>query len=167
MESSLHASPGLWRLCRWRSAVITVAAQITSSMIAHCWQDLGQTHLWTTEGEWHQRGEPEPLKEWQPCWKCPRKDIPCIKHQMQTPFMNPNPFKCWYRIKNVAQVWFNGESCLALLDNGAQINTITPGFIENHSLDVGPLSDLKGRWVSVQAWETPSLDLLAMSSYRF
>ena len=31
---------------------------------------------------------------------------------------------------------------MALLDNGAQINTIMPGFVENHSLDVEPLSDL-------------------------
>ena len=32
-----------------------------------------------------------------------------------------------------------------LLGNGSQINTIMPRFIENHSLDVGPLSDLMGR----------------------
>ena len=37
---------------------------------------------------------------------------------------------------------------MALLDNGAQINTITLGFVENHSLDVGPLSDLVGRQVA-------------------
>ena len=35
---------------------------------------------------------------------------------------------------------------MALLDNGTQINTIMPDFVENHSLDVGPLSDLVGRW---------------------
>ena len=34
---------------------------------------------------------------------------------------------------------------MALLDNGAQINTIIPGFVENCSLDVAPLSDLVGR----------------------
>ena len=33
---------------------------------------------------------------------------------------------------------------MALLDNGAQINTITPNFVEIHSLEVGPLSDLVG-----------------------
>ena len=33
---------------------------------------------------------------------------------------------------------------MALLDNGVQINTIMPGFIENHSFNVGPLSDLVG-----------------------
>ena len=37
---------------------------------------------------------------------------------------------------------------MALLDNSAQINTIMLGFVENCSLDVGPLSDLVGRWVT-------------------
>ena len=37
---------------------------------------------------------------------------------------------------------------MALLDNGAQINSIMPGYIENHSLDVGPISDLVGRGVT-------------------
>ena len=36
---------------------------------------------------------------------------------------------------------------MALLDKGAQINTIISGFVENHSLDVRPLSDFMGRWV--------------------
>ena len=34
------------------------------------------------------------------------------------------------------------------LDNGVQINTIMPGFVANHSLDVGPLSNLLGRGVT-------------------
>ena len=42
----------------------------------------------------------------------------------------------------------NGESCMALLDNGTEVNTIMLGFIENHPLDIGPLSDLVGRWVT-------------------
>ena len=33
---------------------------------------------------------------------------------------------------------------MAFLDNGTQINIIMPGFIENHSLDIRPLSDLMG-----------------------
>ena len=37
---------------------------------------------------------------------------------------------------------------MAHLDNGAQINTIMPGFGEDHSFDVGPLSDLVGRCVT-------------------
>ena len=43
----------------------------------------------------------------------------------QTPFLNPDPFQRWYGIENIARVRIKGESCMALLDNGAQVNTIT------------------------------------------
>ena len=45
---------------------------------------------------------------------------------MQTAFLNPDPFNQWYGIENVARVRVNGESFMALLDNGAQSNTIMP-----------------------------------------
>ena len=59
----------------------------------------------------------------------PGLDTQGTKCQTQTP-LNLNPFNQWYWIKNIDRVRVNGESCIALLDNGAQINTITPGFIE-------------------------------------
>ena len=34
------------------------------------------------------------------------------------------------------------ESCQALLDNGAQINTITPNYVRNHLLEIGMITDL-------------------------
>ena len=35
---------------------------------------------------------------------------------------------------------------MALLDNGCQVNTVTPEFVEAHTLHKGPMSDLvKGR----------------------
>ena len=37
---------------------------------------------------------------------------------------------------------------MALLNNGMQINTIMLGFVENHSLDIGLLSDLVSRQVT-------------------
>ena len=37
---------------------------------------------------------------------------------------------------------------MALLNNGAQINMITQSFVEEHSLDVGSLTDLVGRCVT-------------------
>ena len=52
--------------------------------------------------------------------------------------MNSNPFLQWYGVENVAKVRINGESFMALLDNGVQINMITPSFTEEHSLNVGP-----------------------------
>ena len=47
-----------------------------------------------------------------------------MKSPLQTPFLNLDPFQQWYGIENVAKVKINGESCMALLDNSAQVNTI-------------------------------------------
>ena len=37
---------------------------------------------------------------------------------------------------------------MALLDNGAQVNTITPRYVKEHSLSVGPITDLMGSKVA-------------------
>ena len=37
---------------------------------------------------------------------------------------------------------------MALLDNGAQVNTITPRYVSKHSLQVGPITDLMGSKVA-------------------
>ena len=37
---------------------------------------------------------------------------------------------------------------MALLDNGVQVNTITPRYVEEHSLPVGPITDLMGSKVT-------------------
>ena len=37
---------------------------------------------------------------------------------------------------------------MALLDNGAQVNTITPRYVNKHSLQVGPITDLMGSKVT-------------------
>ena len=71
-----------------------------------------------------------------------------MKPPLQTPFLNPDPFQQWYRIENVAKVKINGESCMALLDNGAQVNTIMPRYVNEHSLQVGPITDLMGSKVA-------------------
>ena len=62
--------------------------------------------------------------------------------------MNLNPFQQWYRVENIAKVRINGESCMALLDNGAQINTITPTYVSENLLQVGPITDLIGSKVA-------------------
>ena len=71
-----------------------------------------------------------------------------IKQLMQTPFLNPDPFQHWYRAKNMAKVKINGESCMVLLDNGVQINTIMPNYVKNHLLEMGPITDLIGTRVA-------------------
>ena len=37
---------------------------------------------------------------------------------------------------------------MALLDNGVQVNTITPKYVEEHSLPMGPITDLMGSKVA-------------------
>ena len=37
---------------------------------------------------------------------------------------------------------------MALLDNGAQVNNIMPRYVSNHSLQVGPITDLMGSKVT-------------------
>ena len=37
---------------------------------------------------------------------------------------------------------------MALLDNGAQINTTMPRYVRDHSLQVGPITDLMGSKVT-------------------
>ena len=66
----------------------------------------------------------------------------------QTPFLNPDPFQHWYGVKNIAKVKINRESCMALLDNGVQINTITPSYVKIHSLEMGPITNLIDRRVT-------------------
>ena len=51
-------------------------------------------------------------------------------------------------MENVAKVKINRESCMALLDNGVQVNTITPRYIKELSLPVGPITDLIGSKVA-------------------
>ena len=72
---------------------------------------------------------------------------------MQTPILNPDAFQHWHRDENVAKVKINGESCKALQENGMQINTITPNYVRNHSLEMGPITDLIGARVTCMGLE--------------
>ena len=51
-------------------------------------------------------------------------------------------------MENVAKVKINRESCMALLNNGAQVNTITPRYVKEHSLPVGLITNLMGAKVA-------------------
>ena len=71
-----------------------------------------------------------------------------MKLPSQTPFLNLDPFQQWYGIENMAKVKINGDSCMALLDNSVQVNTITFRYVKEHSLQVGPITDLMGSKVA-------------------
>ena len=57
--------------------------------------------------------------------------------------MNPDALNWWSGPENITRDMIDGESSWALLDSGLIINMVIPGFVEAHSLDVGPLSDLR------------------------
>ena len=80
--------------------------------------------------------------------RAPKGGSRCIKTTSQNPFLNLDPLQQWYGIENVAKVKINGESCMALLDNGTQVNTIMLRYVSNHSLQVGPITDLMGSKVA-------------------
>ena len=65
-----------------------------------------------------------------------------IKAPQETPFLNPDPFQCWHGVEKVARMRINGEGCMALLDNGTQINAIMPKYVSDHSLQMGPITYL-------------------------
>ena len=52
------------------------------------------------------------------------------------------------RVENVAKVKINRESCMALLDNDNWVNTITLRYVNEQSLQVGPITDLIGSKVT-------------------
>ena len=64
-----------------------------------------------------------------------------MKTTPQTPFLNLDPFQHWYRVENIARERINGKSLMALLDNGAQINTIMPKYVSDHSLQMGLITN--------------------------
>ena len=73
-------------------------------------------------------GSPDPSSQGGQAEGASGGDAQGVGHCTQTPFLNPDPSLQWYGVKNVAKVRINGASCMALLNNGAQINTITLEF---------------------------------------
>ena len=98
--------------------------------------------------EWHWRRSLDSPRKSSLAKGTPRCDAQGNGCHNKTLFLNPASFHWWYGIKNVARVRVNRDSCMALLDNSTQIYTIMPDFVKNHSLDVGPLSDIVSRWVT-------------------
>ena len=94
------------------------------------------------------KGSPDPSNNDKHHKDPPDGDSWGIKTTLQTPFLNPDPFQWWYGVENIAKVRINGESCMALLDSGAQINIIMLRYVSGHSLQVGPITDLIGTKVT-------------------
>ena len=71
-----------------------------------------------------------------------------MKLPLKTPFLNPDPFQQWYGTENIAKSEDKWGSCMALLDNGAQVNTNMPRYVNEHSLQVRPITNIMGSKVT-------------------
>ena len=100
------------------------------------------------EGMASEEGSPDPSDNSYHAKESPDGGSQGIKPPQQTPFLNPDHFQHWHGVKNIARVRINGESCMALLDNGTQINTIMPKYISDHLLQMGPITNLLGAKVT-------------------
>ena len=70
----------------------------------------------------------------------------------KVPFLSPNTLTWCSGPKNIAWVRIDGDSSWVLLDSGLTINAVTPEFVEAHSLDVDPLSDLANSTLGINGF---------------
>ena len=88
---------------------------------------------------------------------CCSADIPrwsalSIGTSQKIPLLHPDPLACWCGPENIVWVGIDNESSWALLDNGSMISAVSPKFVEAHSLDVCPLSNLVNSTVRVNSF---------------
>ena len=58
------------------------------------------------------------------------------------PYLNPNPYCQFISPKNLGKALINGELMTCLLDNGAQINFVTPTYARRRGMDIMSLDHL-------------------------
>ena len=77
------------------------------------------------------------------------------KGTQRVPCLNPDPFKCFIGPKNWGEAIIEGELVTCLLDNGTQLNFMTPAYAVKRNLNVyllecltqeigGPLPPMRG-----------------------
>ena len=90
----------------------------------------------------HQRREPGPLRQKWPCRKPPRRRPPRCRTMNTDSLLESWSLPALVQGQNVAKVKISGESCMALLNNGMQINTIMPSYVKSQSLEMGRITNL-------------------------
>ena len=58
------------------------------------------------------------------------------------PYLNPDPYCRFISPKNLGEALIDGELATCLLDNGAQLNFITPAFAHKRGMDSMSLESL-------------------------
>ena len=82
-----------------------------------------------------ERAKPKPF-----CWS---KHIPSKSSKVKrAPYLNPDAFYRFIGPKNLGKALIDGELTNCLLDNGAQLNFITPAYAQEQGMDIMPLDYL-------------------------
>ena len=58
------------------------------------------------------------------------------------PYLNPDPYCRFISPKNLGEALIDGELATCLLDNGAQLNFITPAYARKQGMDIMSLDSL-------------------------
>ena len=58
------------------------------------------------------------------------------------PYLNPDPYCQFSGPKNLGEALIDGELATCLLDNGAQLNSITPTYTHKRGMDIMSLESL-------------------------
>ena len=66
------------------------------------------------------------------------------------PYLNPDPYCRFIGPKNLGKVLIDGELTTCLLDNGAQINFVTPTYARQRGMDIMSLNHLAN---SSNSWD--------------
>ena len=64
---------------------------------------------------------------------------------MKAPYWNDDPRSRWLGPANLVYVHLDGQCTRVLLDDGSQINSVTPAFAKSQGFAIGPLEELAGR----------------------
>ena len=67
-----------------------------------------------------------------------------VKSPRKTPYWNDDLRACWLGPLNLGNAFIDGNWTKVLLDDGSQINSITPAYAKSLDLVVGPLEELAG-----------------------
>ena len=70
-------------------------------------------------------------------------DVPRSPSKVKSaPYLNPDPYCQFIGHKNLGEALINGELMTCLLDNGAQINFVTPAYAHKRGMDIMSLDRL-------------------------
>ena len=100
-------------------------------------------HLARDHQEWEEKNEIRPLQPKGPPQNKLAPEKAGASHRVErVPYLNPDAFSRFISPKSWGQALINDELTTCLLDNGAQLNFITPAYAVERGMDIMSLDQL-------------------------